>query len=176
MIKLIILDRDGVINYDSKEYIKSPAEWHPIPGSIEAIAKLTQAGYQIAIATNQSGIGRGLFDEKTLAQIHAKMLALIEQQGGRVGAIFYCPHLPEENCSCRKPKPGLFYAIARHFDCSLNNVPAIGDSQRDLDAALQAGCKPILVQSGVQTVPVDQNIAVFANLAQAVDGILTQSI
>ena len=147
-MKLVILDRDGVINYDSDHYIKSPDEWRPIPGSLEAIAKLNQAGYRVVVASNQAGIGRGLFDMATLAAIHDKMHRAVAQAGGRIDAIFYCPHARDSNCHCRKPKPGLFEDIARRFNADLTGVPAIGDSLRDLQAAIQVRAQPILVMTG----------------------------
>lgn len=175
MKKLIILDRDGVINYDSDEYIKSPEEWIPIPGSLEAIAELNKAGYQVAIATNQSGIARGLFSEATLHKIHEKMQNCLKIKGGHIDAIFYCPHGPDDHCLCRKPKPGLFQAIADKFQCSLNNVPAIGDALRDIQVAQTVGCLPILVTSG-KKIPEQllqqKNLAVFPNLQSSVKNLL----
>lgn len=147
-MKLVILDRDGVINYDSPSYIKSPDEWRPIPGSLEAIAKLTQAGYQVVVATNQSGVGRGLFDMATLNAIHDKMHRAVSQAGGRIDAVFYCPHAQEANCSCRKPKSGLLEEIGRRFNASLKGVPCVGDALRDLQAAVAVGAQPILVLTG----------------------------
>lgn len=146
--KLIILDRDGVINFDSDQYIKSPAEWKPIPGSLEAIAKLNQAGYRVVVATNQSGVGRGLFEMDTLNSIHEKMHKLLFAVGGRIDAIFYCPHAADSACDCRKPQPGMFKHIASTFNADLNGTPAIGDSLRDLVAATAVGCQPILVLTG----------------------------
>jgi len=150
MKKLVILDRDGVINYDSKDFIKSPEEWHPIPGSLEAIAKLNQAGFNIAIATNQSGLARQFFDNQMLDLIHQKMQKYLAYLGGKIDAIFFCPHGPDDNCLCRKPKPGLLLEIASHFsiDFSRSPVPCIGDSLRDIEAAQAAGCRPILVKTG----------------------------
>jgi D-glycero-D-manno-heptose 1,7-bisphosphate phosphatase len=147
-MKLAILDRDGVINHDSDQYIKSPAEWRPIAGSIEAIARLGQNGYRIAVATNQSGIGRGLFDMATLNAINDKMMELVFRQGGRIDAIFFCPHTPAEGCGCRKPKTGMFEEIAARFHTELKGVPAIGDSLKDLQAAESVGAQPILVLTG----------------------------
>ena len=147
-MKLIILDRDGVINEDSDAFIKSPDEWIPIPGSVEAIAQLTKAGYTVVIATNQSGLGRGLFDITTLNAIHQKMLNTIKAAGGAVPVILFCPHLPTDDCDCRKPRPGMFNTISERFDTELKNVPAVGDSLRDLQAALLAGCTPYLVLTG----------------------------
>jgi len=147
-MKLIILDRDGVINYDSDQFIKSPEEWKPIPGSLEAIARLNQAGYRVAVATNQSGIGRGLFDMPTLNAIHDKMHKSLAQVGGRIDAIFFCPHTSEANCECRKPKSGMIEEIAVRFGVSLKGVPAVGDSLRDLEAAARLGAQPYLVLTG----------------------------
>lgn len=147
-MKLIILDRDGVINEDSDAFIKSPDEWMPIPGSVEAIAQLTKAGYTIVIATNQSGLGRGLFDITTLNAIHQKMLNTIKAAGGAVPVIMFCPHLPTDDCDCRKPRPGMFNTISERFDTELKGVPSVGDSLRDLQAALLAGCTPYLVLTG----------------------------
>ncbi len=147
-MKLVILDRDGVINQDSASYIKSPDEWKPIPGSLEAIARLTQAGYHVVVATNQSGIGRGLFEMATLNAIHDKMHRAASQAGGRIDAVFYCPHSQDANCSCRKPRTGLLDEIGRRFGASLKDVPFIGDSNRDLEAAVAVGARPILVLTG----------------------------
>jgi D-glycero-D-manno-heptose 1,7-bisphosphate phosphatase len=147
-MKLIILDRDGVINHDSDEYIKSPEEWVPIPGSLEAIARLHRAGYKIVVATNQSGVGRGLFDMDTLARIHAKMLEAVRAKGGEIDAIFFCPHKPEDNCRCRKPQPGLFLEIAERLKVNLNGVYAVGDTERDVIAARLVAARPALVRTG----------------------------
>src|SRR5258706_7409966 len=147
-MKLVILDRDGVINHDSDQYIKSPAEWRPIPGSIEPIARLNQNGFRVAIATNQSGIGRGLFDMSTLNAINDKMMELVFRQGGRIDAVFFCPHTAVENCGCRKPKTGMLEEIAARFHTELKGVPCVGDSLKDLQAAEAVGAQPILVLSG----------------------------
>ena len=147
-MKLVILDRDGTINQDSDQYIKSPAEWKPIPGSLEGIARLTQGGWRIAVATNQSGISRGLFDMSTLNAIHAEMHRAVGQVGGRIDAIFFCPHAADSNCECRKPKPGLLREIASRFGVELDGVPMIGDSLRDVAAAAAAGAQPWLVLTG----------------------------
>ncbi|MFQ5608725.1 MAG: D-glycero-beta-D-manno-heptose 1,7-bisphosphate 7-phosphatase, partial [Woeseiaceae bacterium] len=142
--RLVILDRDGVINHDSDAFIKTPDEWVPIPGSIEAIESLSKAGFNIAVASNQSGVGRGLFDVAALEMMHAKLRLLVETAGGQIDHIVYCPHTPEDGCACRKPRPGLFELIGEHFDYSLEGVPAIGDSLRDLEAAAAAGASPVL--------------------------------
>jgi len=147
-MKLVILDRDGVINADSDQYIKSPEEWTPIPGSLEAIARLTQAGFRVVVATNQSGLGRGLFDMATLNAMHNKMHKAVNQLGGRIDAVFFCPHAQDAGCSCRKPQPGMLLEIAERFNLALAGVPAIGDSLRDLQAASAAGARPILVLTG----------------------------
>ena len=144
----LILDRDGVINQDSDQYIKSPEEWIPIPGSLEAIAELKHAGWQIAVATNQSGIARGLFSEETLAAMHQKLHDLLAQLGAQVDLIAYCPHAPDDQCGCRKPRPGLLQQIARRWDIELTGVPFIGDSRKDVEAARAVGCRPILVRTG----------------------------
>ena len=147
-MKLVILDRDGTINQDSDNYIKSPLEWKPIPGSLEAIARLTQGGWRCVVATNQSGIARGLFDMATLNAIHAEMHRAVNQAGGRIEAIFFCPHAADSNCECRKPKPGLLLDISRRLDVELAGVPMVGDALRDLEAAVAAGAKPYLVLTG----------------------------
>lgn len=148
MSKLILLDRDGVINFDSPDYIKSPEEWQPIPGSLEAIALLTRAGFTVAVTTNQSGVGRGYYDLKTLAAIHEKMLTQVREEGGEISAIFFCPHHPDEQCLCRKPKPGLLFQARDYFQADLSEVWSVGDSKRDIEAAVAAGCKPVLVRTG----------------------------
>jgi D-glycero-D-manno-heptose 1,7-bisphosphate phosphatase len=147
-MKLVILDRDGVINFDSDQYIKSPAEWRPIPGSIEAIARLNQNGFRVAVATNQSGIGRGLFDMATLNAINDKMMEMVFRQGGRIDALFFCPHTAVEDCGCRKPKTGMYEEIALRFHTELKGVPCIGDSLKDVQAAEAVGGQPILVLTG----------------------------
>jgi D-glycero-D-manno-heptose 1,7-bisphosphate phosphatase len=147
-VKLIILDRDGVINYDSDQFIKSPDEWRPIPGSLEAIARLNHAGFRVVVATNQSGLGRGLFDMATLIAINDKMHKSLAQLGGRIDAVFYCPHAADSACECRKPKPGMFIEIANRFGVELTGVPCVGDSVRDLQAAATVEAQPILVLTG----------------------------
>lgn len=146
--KLIILDRDGTINEDSDVYVKSADEWQPIPGALQAIARLNQAGWRVVIATNQSGLARGMFDMTALNAMHEKMQRLLAIEGGRVDAIFFCPHGPDDGCHCRKPKPGLFEQIAQRFRVHLQHVPAVGDSLRDLQAAASAGAIPHLVLTG----------------------------
>lgn len=147
-MKLIILDRDGTINCDSEDFIKTPDEWLPLPGALEAIARLNHAGWHVVIASNQSGLGRGLFDVTALNAIHAKMHKLLAAVGGRIDAVFYCPHSPEESCKCRKPLPGLFEQIAARTGVQLKDVPMAGDSLRDVQAGAAAGCEPHLVLSG----------------------------
>ncbi len=147
-MKLVILDRDGTINSDSDDFIKTPDEWVPLPGALEAIARLTHAGWHVAIASNQSGLGRGLFDVASLNAMHAKMHKMLAIQGGRIDAVFYCPHSAEENCLCRKPLPGLFEQIGARFGVPLKGVPTVGDSVRDLLAGAAAGCEPHLVLTG----------------------------
>ena len=147
-MKLIILDRDGVINHDSPDYIKHPDEWIALPGSLQAIARLHQAGYTIAVASNQSGLARGLFNITALNAIHQKLRKELGQLAGAIDAFFVCPHGPDEQCVCRKPLPGLFEDIAKRYDTELVGVPAIGDSLRDLQAAAAVGAKAILVLTG----------------------------
>lgn len=147
-MKLIILDRDGVINHDSDNFIKSPDEWIPIPGSLEAIARLNQAGYRVVVSTNQSGIARGLFSIVTLNAIHQKMHGAARQVGANIDAIFFCPHAADDNCDCRKPKPGMLQGISERFNIGLKGVPAVGDSLRDLQAGFVSGCIPLLVLTG----------------------------
>ncbi len=176
-MRLVILDRDGVINEDSDDYIKSPEEWAPIPGSLEAIARLNRADYRVVVATNQSGVARGLFTMDTLNRIHEKMHRALAELGGNVDAIFFCPHAPDDHCDCRKPKPGLFQEIEQRLGVSLNNVPAIGDSLRDLQAALAVGAQPLLVLTGKGAITQAalagaHAVPVFENLAAAVDALL----
>ncbi|TFY99475.1 D-glycero-beta-D-manno-heptose 1,7-bisphosphate 7-phosphatase [Ramlibacter rhizophilus] len=147
-MKLVILDRDGTINEDSDEFIKSPEEWRPLPGALEAIARLNHAGWRVAVASNQSGLGRGLFDLNALNAMHAKMNKLLAAHGGRIDAIFFCPHTPEDHCSCRKPLPGLLEQIGERFGIELKGTPLVGDTLRDLQAGVAAGCEPHLVLTG----------------------------
>ncbi|MGD8976342.1 MAG: D-glycero-beta-D-manno-heptose 1,7-bisphosphate 7-phosphatase [Gammaproteobacteria bacterium] len=145
---LVVLDRDGVINRDRTDFVRSPEQWVPLPGSLEAIALLTRAGYTVAVASNQSGLGRGLFDRETLEAIHRKMLGAVAAAGGRIETIAVCPHLPGEGCTCRKPESGLLRTVAAELGLSLQGAPCIGDSERDILAARSAGCRPILVLTG----------------------------
>ncbi len=177
-MKLIILDRDGVINYDSASYIKSPDEWKPIPGSLEAIARLNQDGYHVVVATNQSGVGRGLFEMATLNAINDKMHRALGQVGGHIDAIFFCPHAQDAGCACRKPKPGLLEEIARRFNVDLHGVPSVGDSLRDLEASVAVGARPILVLTGKgkktrDDGPLPAGTQVFGDLAEAVKALIT---
>jgi D-glycero-D-manno-heptose 1,7-bisphosphate phosphatase len=171
-MKLVILDRDGVINFDSNHFIKNPSEWKPIPGSLEAIAELNQAGFRVALATNQSGISRGLLDMSTLNAIHDKMHRALAQLGGRIDALFYCPHANEHLCDCRKPKSGMMEEIAKRFGTDLDGVPVVGDSLRDLQAGVPLGCKPILVRTGkgeetLAAGGLPKGTEAYANLAEA---------
>ena len=147
-MKLIILDRDGTINVDSDQHIKSPAEWKPIHGSLEAIARLTQADWRVVVATNQSGLARGLFGITSLHAIHDTMHRAVAHAGGRIDAVFFCPHAADDECDCRKPKPGMLHAIAERMNVDLADVPMVGDALRDVQAAAAAGAKPILVLTG----------------------------
>jgi D-glycero-D-manno-heptose 1,7-bisphosphate phosphatase len=147
-MKLVILDRDGTINHDSEHFIKSPAEWRPIAGSLEAIARLTQAGLRIVVATNQSGIARGLLDTATLISIHDTLQRAAAQAGGRIDAFFFCPHAADSACKCRKPQPGMLLEVARRFNISLENTYMVGDALRDVQAAAAAGARPVLVLTG----------------------------
>ena len=178
--KLVILDRDGVINFDSDQYIKSVDEWNIIPDSAAAIARLCKAGYKVAVATNQSGLARGYFSDNILKQMHDKMCALVEAEGGHISTIKYCPHHPDEGCDCRKPKIGLLTQISEQLKQPLQGVPFIGDSISDLKAAIAGNCKPMLVLTGKgqRTLalqdPLLKSVPQYENLAQAVDAILDQ--
>jgi D-glycero-D-manno-heptose 1,7-bisphosphate phosphatase len=177
--RLVILDRDGVINEDSDDYIKSLDEWVPIPGSIAAIARLSRAGYKIGVATNQSGLARGYFDEIALANMHAQLCALVEEEGGQVDAICYCPHGPDAGCHCRKPAPGLLEQISEELQLPIAGAWYVGDTAKDLELGLKMGCKSILVRTGkgLQTeAKLDsatrQAVSIVDNLAAAADRIL----
>ncbi|TRW92891.1 D-glycero-beta-D-manno-heptose 1,7-bisphosphate 7-phosphatase [Candidatus Methylobacter oryzae] len=169
--RYVLLDRDGVINHDSDEFIKSPEQWLPIDGSLEAIALLNRHGYKVVVITNQSGLARGLFDADTLEKIHAKMQRMTEEKGGKIDAIYFCPHGPDDDCACRKPKPGLFKAFAADNNIKLDGMTAIGDSLRDLQAAKAAGANPILVKTGKGQKTLTENpnldIPVFETLYDA---------
>lgn len=176
-MKLVILDRDGVINQDSDDFIKSPDEWIPIPGSLEAIARLNQADYRVVVATNQSGIARGKFNIMTLNAIHQKMHAAAQSVGADIDAVFFCPHAADDNCDCRKPKAGMLESIAKRFEVNLKGVPSVGDSLRDLQAGFVVGCKPYLVLTGkgelTQTKGgLPPGTSTFPNLSVVVDHLL----
>ena len=176
--RLVILDRDGVVNHDSAEYVKSPAEWRPIDGSIEAIARLSQAGFVVAVASNQSGIGRKLIDPPALEAIHDKLRQAVRDAGGHLGRIVFCPHHPDDGCDCRKPKPGLLLALGRQYGVSLTNLPMVGDSLRDIDAAIAVGGRPILVLTGNGTATRRQldkegrAVETYPDLAQVADTLI----
>jgi D-glycero-D-manno-heptose 1,7-bisphosphate phosphatase len=177
-VKLVILDRDGVINVDSDRFIKSVDEWKPIPGSLEAIARLNGAGYHVAVATNQSGVERGLLDMNTLNAIHTKMLKAVQQAGGHIDVIFYCPHSGDANCRCRKPASGMLVDIGQRLGAPLGDVPCIGDSPKDLAAAAHVGALPYLVLTGkgAKTLAagnLPEGTKTFVDLSAAVDEILT---
>ena len=176
-MNLIILDRDGVINHDSDEFIKSEEEWEAIPGSLDAIARLNRAGYRIVVATNQSGLARGIFSYADLHAIHRKMHTHLNQFGGSIEAIFFCPHAEEENCSCRKPKPGMLHEISRRLRKPLYKAIFIGDKLSDLQAALSVKAKPILVKTGkgketLAAGELPEEVSVYDDLASATDALL----
>ena len=179
-LKLVILDRDGTINRARDEFVKSPDEWHPLPGALEAISRLNHAGFHVVLATNQSGLGRGLFDMAALNAVHSCMLKTLAASGGRIDAIFYCPHAPDEGCTCRKPAPGLLHQIQERYGMELQGVPYVGDSLRDMQAAESAGCAPHLVKTGrhpdvtASLLPQDFPVQtqVHADLAAFVDHLL----
>ncbi|MGK9066409.1 D-glycero-beta-D-manno-heptose 1,7-bisphosphate 7-phosphatase [Stutzerimonas chloritidismutans] len=178
-MKLIVLDRDGVINVDSDAYVKSVDEWVPIAGSIQAIARLCQAGWTVAVATNQSGLARGLFDAATLDDMHFKLQQMVMEEGGRIELIVHCPHGPDDGCDCRKPLPGLFQKISEHFHLAdLNGVPVVGDSHRDLHAGMRLGGEPYLVRTGkgMRTLEgtLPQGTQVFDDLAAVADHLLEE--
>lgn len=171
--KLIILDRDGVINHDSDLFVKSPEEWKPIAGSLEAIARLNQYGWRVVVASNQSGVGRGLFGMDTLNAIHDKMVKSLSALGGRLDAIFFCPHAADSTCDCRKPKPGMYLDIGERLSVDLTAVPVVGDSLRDLQAAVAVGATPYLVMTGKGGRTLDegglpQGTRIFPDLAAVV--------
>jgi D-glycero-D-manno-heptose 1,7-bisphosphate phosphatase len=176
-VKLIVLDRDGVINYEREQFIKSPDEWRPIPGSLEAIARLNHAGFRVVVATNQSGLGRRLLDTATLISIHEKLHKALAQVGGRIDAVFFCPHTADANCDCRKPKAGMLVDIGQRFGVELTGVPCIGDSLRDLQAAEACGAQPILVLTGkgektLRDGNFPENTIIFPDLAFAATALL----
>lgn len=180
--KLIILGRDGVLNEFREDHVKEPEEWVPLPGALEAVARLNHAGWHVVLATNQSGIGSGMIDMASLNAVHAHMMKLLAKRGGRIDAVFFCPHAKDEQCDCRKPAPGLMLDIARRYGVDLEQVPLIGDTERDVLAAQAAGCEPHLVMTGraagmdalrrqtlIEQVP---NVLVHANLAACVEFLL----
>ncbi|MEO5861562.1 MAG: D-glycero-beta-D-manno-heptose 1,7-bisphosphate 7-phosphatase [Burkholderiales bacterium] len=180
-MKLVILDRDGVINFDSDKFIKRPEEWKPIPGALDAVAKLNHAGFHVVVATNQSGIGRGLFDMTMLNAINEKMIVALGQIGGRLDAVFYCPHAAETDCACRKPKTGMFEEIGQRFHAPLRGIPSVGDSLRDLQASAAVGAQSILVLTGkgektLATGGLPDNTSVYQNLAAAVKAIIQSAL
>ncbi|WP_028997854.1 D-glycero-beta-D-manno-heptose 1,7-bisphosphate 7-phosphatase [Azohydromonas australica] len=146
--KLVILGRDGILNQYREDHVKEPSEWTPVPHALEAVARLNHAGWHVVIATNQAGIGRGMIDMASLNAVHAHMMKVLQQQGGRIDAVFLCPHTPEDHCDCRKPLPGLMLDIGRRYGADLTQVPLVGDTARDMLAARAAGCQPHLVRSG----------------------------
>jgi D-glycero-D-manno-heptose 1,7-bisphosphate phosphatase len=148
-MKLVILDRNGSINEHREDFVKTDAEWTPLPGALEAIARLNHAGWHVVLASNQSGLGRGLFDVASLNAMHAKMHKMLAAVGGRIDAVFYCPHSPDEGCACRKPQPGLFIQIGERYGIDLDGVPTAGDSLRDVQAGAAAGCEPHLLLTGM---------------------------
>jgi D-glycero-D-manno-heptose 1,7-bisphosphate phosphatase len=168
-MKLLILDRDGVINQDSDDYIKSLEEWIPLPGAIKAIAELSKAGWTVAVATNQSGLARGYYDLAALEAMHTRLRELVAEQGGELGLIVHCPHGPDDGCDCRKPKPGMLHAIAAHYAVPLHGVWFVGDSRGDLEAALAVDCQPVLVKTGkgerTAAQPLPPGTLVFNDLA-----------
>ena len=187
MTKLIVLDRDGVINEDSDEYIKSPEEYIPVPGSLEAIAQLNKAGYTVVVASNQSGLARGYFSEQTLREMHDKLNRLLSEKGGKIDKIYFCPHAPDDNCDCRKPKPGLLQQILKDYPVNPGEVILIGDSLKDLQVARAVNMIPVLVRTGkglkteanlqkdIQVAEQFADVKIFDNLQQAVDDILSDT-
>jgi D-glycero-D-manno-heptose 1,7-bisphosphate phosphatase len=177
-VSLVVLDRDGVINEDSDDYIRSADEWRPVPGSLEAIGRLAAAGWQVVVFTNQSGLARGLFDRAALDAIHVRMLAAVAGHGGRLSGVYVCPHGPDDDCLCRKPRPGLLHKIAQDLQMDLRAVPVIGDSLRDLQAALAVGARPILVLTGkghrTLAAGLPAGVEVCADLSAAVDRLLAE--
>ena len=176
-MKLIVLDRDGVINQDSDAYVKSLDEWIPLPGAIEAIAALSRAGWTVTVATNQSGLARGYYSEQTLDAMHNRLRELVAAAGGELDVILHCPHGPEADCACRKPRPGMFQSIAERFQLTdLAGVPVVGDSLRDLEAGIQLGCTPYLVRTGkgekAATQPLPAGTLIFDDLAAVAEHLL----
>lgn len=179
-LRLVVLDRDGVINRESPDFIRRPEEWVPLPGSIQAIADLTRAGFRVVVASNQSGVGRGLFSASTLAAIHERMTRTVEAAGGRLDGIWFCPHRPEEACECRKPLPGLLRQIEAHYGITLRGTPVIGDSYRDLEAAWRVGARAMLVRTGngaetEHRLAPDAAVEVFTDLAAVAARLIAES-
>ena len=180
MAKMVILDRDGVINHVAEDDVRSAEEWEPIPGSLEAINRLKKAGYLVTIASNHSGIARGLYDEAELDRMHDKLEQLLASRGAGIDGIFVCPHGPEANCICRKPKPGLLFQIAKEFDIDLTQTPLVGDNISDIKAARMANAKPVLVRTGkgeyvMQNCPESLDVPVFDDLAHFVRDMLRRT-
>jgi D-glycero-D-manno-heptose 1,7-bisphosphate phosphatase len=178
-MKLIILDRDGTINQDSKDYIKSPGEWKAIPGSLPAIARLCQNGYRVIVVTNQSGLAKKKLDIVALNEIHRKLLDHLSQYGGTIDAFFFCPHDPKDNCNCRKPKTGLYAEISRRLHVPLTDVPVVGDKLADIEAAVAVGARPILVKTGygedtLASGKLPDGVEVYENLSAAVDDLILE--
>jgi D-glycero-D-manno-heptose 1,7-bisphosphate phosphatase len=177
--RLVMIDRDGVINEDSGEFIKSVAEWRPIAGSLEAIASLHRAGWTVTVVTNQSGVGRGFYDEATLAKIHEHMRERVRAAGGELAGVYYCPHLPDAGCDCRKPKPGMFRALERELGVSVVGAPYIGDRISDVEAADAVGARPMLVRTGTGAATVAllgaRRVPVFDDLAAAARSLLAET-
>lgn len=178
--RLVLIDRDGVVNEDSDDYVKSVAEWRPIPGSLEAIARLCAAGFTVAVVTNQSGVARGLFDCDTLDAVHAEMRRRVEAAGGRLAGVFVCPHGPDEGCACRKPAPGLLQEAARALGLPLEGAVFVGDKPADLEAARRAGCDFVLVRTGkgaaaVRDGRVPDSATVLDDLAAAADHLIRRA-
>jgi len=182
-MKLIILDRDGVINHDSDDFIKSPEEWQAIDGSLKAISRLHRNGYRVVVITNQSGIARGLLDIDKLNRIHQKMMHEVQETGGHIDSILFCPHGPDDGCDCRKPKTGLYEDLAERLQVKLNGVIAVGDSERDLVSAKSVGAQPVLVKTGkgMRTLASAdpeslENVPVYDDLSAVVDAVLQEDL
>jgi len=184
-MKLVILDRDGVINHESPDFIKHPDEWKPIKGSLEAITRLSQAGYDIVVITNQSGVGRGLFSADTLGEIHVRMIDHVQQHGGKIQSILFCPHHPDDYCDCRKPLTGMYDELASRLNLNFGNVFSVGDSIRDLQAAKSAGARPVLVKTGNgkkslkkinAKLPELKEAFIFENLAEFANALIKNEI